>query len=94
MNDDDLLRADIALMARHQAELLAGSHCALCRREYEGDAEGGDLRYVGGMAGESRSVHAACWEGFARLCEHLELDWQRAVEREFARRATRKEIEP
>lgn len=93
MNDDDLLRVDPTRLATLQVRLSAGPRCALCGCEYDDRAEE-DLRYTGGRtAADGQSVHAVCWEGFTGLCERLGLDWQAAVEQEFAARRKKLGVE-
>ena len=82
---DDLLKA----LADFQASEIAGTYCALCGREYDNIREDNPI-FVGEVAINSRSVHAACWAGFQLLCEHMALDWRAAVDWQQVTRAANK----
>lgn len=84
---DDLLK----FLADFQAREIGGDFCALCGMPYdENNDDFYGAVFVGDVYEHSRSVHAGCWDGFIRLCEHMGLNWRAAIDSANAKRKAAK----
>lgn len=68
-----------SFFAEFQTREVAGTHCAICGREYTADDYKADsgLRYLGNVTANSRSAHDECFNGFTRLCDLYDLPWHK-----------------